>query len=60
MCHYSGCDETTKPRKQAAVYDIDMVAVGSRHSHLLSHIVSGEYKSTVVGDNIALDKTLFV
>lgn len=37
------------------VHDIDMVSVENWHSHLLSHIASGEYKSTVVGDNIALD-----
>lgn len=55
MCHHIGCDETTKPRKQAAVYDTDMVAAGSWHSHLLSHIVTTEHKSTIAADNIVLD-----
>lgn len=55
MCHYGGFDETTKPRKQATVYDIEMAAEGSWHSHLLSHIPSIVYKSTIVGDNTALD-----
>lgn len=55
MCHYNGCDETRKPRKETAAYDIDMGAVGSWHSHLLSHIVSKENKSTIVGGNIGLD-----